>query len=246
MDSNNLDKKSPEINKLVDRFVIYWRKYQESWTEEEWNYYNKFAFLSKNQDKNSNLNNNNNELYLNCYTDMNVISNLLKADIRELNNSSSSIVNEKVSETNKIKIQENLLCVKSLSKYENLVFSNDQFYSHQEKKETKKEAQTNQKIKNFEIIDFEKTELEKINEISTDSNESQNELIRNENKKNNKTKKNKRNIMKEIDMEIDMQYHSENNCNSHIIFKKNLTREDPNVLYQNKKKSRSCLDCTIL
>lgn len=266
------------MNELVDNFVIYWRKYQETWTEEDWKFYNKFALLNKSFDKNVIMsNNNNNEIFMNKHANFNYINNLMKADIKQLNNSNSdSGSNKEKNEANKI--EENLLSVKNLNMYNNLAFSKDNFFNLQEEEENfegknniKKKNKNEEKdaflltdknkiettrIKNVNLIEgeFEEIELVKRNEISTESNESfikGNAFNNNNNNYNDKSsnnrKDNKSKLIREIDKEIDMHFHSENNCNSHLYLRKAVKNEEAKNSNKDKKnkKCRMCVECSI-
>ncbi len=216
-----MDKKSSEIGKLVDTFNIYWKNYQETWNEDNWNYYNKFSILNNSINKNllkSTVNNN--DINFNRNFDMNDI-NIIKNDINHLNNSYSNDEKVKDKSKNQSRINENILD-KGLHKYSNLLFPYDNFYTNKsiDKNETKKlltivndEVEFDSEIirdEKNEITDLEKEDVKNNIDNSKETNETN--LI--------KDKKISSLLIKEIDIEIDKHYQSEINDDNYLFRKR--------------------------
>lgn len=99
--------KDKDMENLINKFLKYWKNYQDSWSDEYWKIYNKFSLIQNNCEK-SEINYDNN------------LQNLLKKDIEELFITEENEENKNNNSNNKI---DNL----HLQKFDNLLFENGNF-----------------------------------------------------------------------------------------------------------------------
>lgn len=238
---SHIQNKSREMISLVDKFVLYWQIFQEDWSPEYWNFYNKFSLINKTVDKNVNLNSNNipnnSNILLENFNNKNNINNnnnqiatLLKFDINNLNNNKSLISDSKCDASNSFVEKEN-------NDQENpkgpiLPYSDENFFRINNKDEKNTIHKNGKNSKAPPLGDkinkgenpYNTKEITKMNKYGTE-----NSLIP---------------LINQIDMEIDNQQYSE----TETVKNKNVKNKEKIEEQKNKqiknKKCRMCLDCS--